>query len=72
MIRRNAYRLAWLKDRTLKADRSLIDPIMKLKADYPKIQKYLHVNQYDSLIDTNRMCLTTLTLLMPIGRLSDT
>jgi hypothetical protein len=30
-------------DRALKADQSLIDPIMKLNADCPKIQEYLHV-----------------------------
>jgi hypothetical protein len=29
---------------TLKADRSLYDPIVELKVDYPKIQVYLHVN----------------------------
>jgi hypothetical protein len=48
-------------DHALKADRSLIDPIIKLKADCPKIQEYLHVSQYDSLIDTsciNWQCLT--------------
>jgi hypothetical protein len=60
------------KDHTLKADWSLIDPIMKLKADCPEIQKYLHVSQYDSLIDTNRMRLTAFTLLMLIRRLPDT
>jgi hypothetical protein len=48
--------------RALKADRSLIDLIMKLKADCPKIQEYLHISQYDSLIDTSRMRLTAFTL----------
>jgi hypothetical protein len=60
------------RDHTLKADRSLIDPIMKLKVDCPEIQEYLHVRQYDSLIDTSRMWLAAFTLLTPIGRLSDT
>jgi hypothetical protein len=32
------------RDRALKVHRSLIDPIMKLKADYPKIQEYLHAS----------------------------
>jgi hypothetical protein len=32
------------KGRALKADRSLSDPIVKLKADYPGIQEYLHVS----------------------------
>jgi hypothetical protein len=59
-------------DRALKADRSLIDPIMKLKADCSKIQEYLHVSQYDSLIDTNCMHLAGFTLLTPIGLLPDT
>jgi hypothetical protein len=59
-------------DRALKADWSLIDPIMKLKVDCPKIQEYLHVSQYDSLIDTNRMRLAAFTLLTLIGRLPDT
>jgi hypothetical protein len=59
-------------DHALKADRSLTDPIMKLKADCLEIQKYLHVSQYDSLIDTSRMHLATFTLLTPIGRLPDT
>jgi hypothetical protein len=56
----------------LKVDRSLIDPIMKLQVDYPEIQKYLYVSQYDLLIDTSRMRLTAFTLLTPIGRLLDT
>jgi hypothetical protein len=59
-------------DRALKVDRSLIDPIMKLKVDCPKIQEYLHISQYDSLINTSRMCLAAFALLTPIGRLSDT
>jgi hypothetical protein len=57
---------------TLKADRSLIDPIMKLKADCPEIQEYLHISQYDSLIDTSRKRLPAFTLLTLIGRLPDT
>jgi hypothetical protein len=61
-----------VEDRALKADRSLIDPIIKLKADCSKIQKYLHVSQYDSLINTSHMCLTAFTLLTQIGRLPDT
>jgi hypothetical protein len=60
------------RDHALKVDRSLIDPIMELKVDCPKIQKYLHVSQYDSLIDTSRMRLLAFTLLMSIGRLPDT
>jgi hypothetical protein len=59
-------------DHALKADRSLIDSIIKLKADCPEIQEYLHVRQYDSLINTSRMRLTAFTLLMPIERLLDT
>jgi hypothetical protein len=59
-------------DHALKADQSLIDLIMKLKADCPKIKEYLHVCQYDSLIDTSHMHLATFTLLTPIERLSDT
>jgi hypothetical protein len=60
------------EDRALKADRSLIDPIMELKADCPEIQEYLHVSQYDSLIDTGHMHLAVFTLLTPIGWLPDT
>jgi hypothetical protein len=56
----------------LKVDRSLINSIMKLKADCPEIQEYLHVSQYDLLIDTSRMRLPTFNLLTPIRRLSDT
>jgi hypothetical protein len=59
-------------DHALKVDRTLIDLISKLKADCPEIQKYLHVSQYDSLIDIGRMCLATFTLLMPIKRLPNT
>jgi hypothetical protein len=57
-------------DHALKADCSLIDPIMEFKADcpeIPEIQEYLCVSQYDSLIDKNRMCLAVFTLLTPIG-----
>jgi hypothetical protein len=56
----------------LNANQSLIDLIMKLKADCSKIQEYLHVSQYDSLIDTSCMRLTAFTLLMPIRRLPNT
>jgi hypothetical protein len=59
-------------NRALKADRSLIDLIMRLKADCPEIKEYLHIRQYDLLIDTSRMRLTAFTILMPIGRLPDT
>jgi hypothetical protein len=59
-------------DRALKADRSLIDSIMKLIVDCLDIQEYLHVSQYDSLIDTSRMRLAAFTLLTPIRRLPDT
>jgi hypothetical protein len=59
-------------DRTLKIDRSLVDLIMKLKVDCPKIQEYLYVNRYDSLINTSHMRLTAFTLLTLIGRLPDT
>jgi hypothetical protein len=45
----------------LKADQSLIDPIMKLKADCPKIQEYLHVSKYDSLINISCMHLEAFT-----------
>jgi hypothetical protein len=64
--------LRGLGDRALKADRLLIDPIMKLKKDCPKIQEYLHICQYDSLIDTSHLCLAVFTLLTPIGWLPDT
>jgi hypothetical protein len=50
----------------LKADRSLIDLIVKLKAVCPEIHEYLHVSQYDSLVDTSRMRPTSFTLLTPI------
>jgi hypothetical protein len=45
---------------------------MKLKADCPKIKEYLHVSQYDSLIDTSHMRLPAFTLLTSIGTLLDT
>jgi hypothetical protein len=61
--------LRGFEDRALKADRSLIDSIIKLKPDCPEIQEYLHVSQYDSLIDINHMCLSTFTLWTPIERL---
>jgi hypothetical protein len=32
------------RGRALKADRSLFDPIVKLKMDCPKIHEYLHVS----------------------------
>jgi hypothetical protein len=60
------------EDHVLKADRSLIDPIIKFTADCPKIQEYLHVNQYDLLIDISCMHLATFTLLTLIRRLLDT
>jgi hypothetical protein len=59
-------------DRALRVDRSLIDPIMKLKSECPEIQEYLHISQYDLLIDTSCMRLAVFTLLMSIGRLLDT
>jgi hypothetical protein len=59
-------------DRALKAGRSLIDSIMKLIVDCLDNQEYLHISQYDSLIDTSRMRLAAFTLLAPIRRLSDT
>jgi hypothetical protein len=45
---------------------------MKLKADYPKIQEYLHVSQYASLINTSHIRLAVFTLSMLIGTLPDT
>jgi hypothetical protein len=72
MMCKNAYCLAWFRDRTLIADQSLIDPIMKLKADCSKIQEYLHISQYDSMIDTSCMCLVAFTLLTLTRRLPDT
>jgi hypothetical protein len=45
---------------------------MKLKAICFEIQEYLHVSQYDSLIDTSRMRLAAFTLLTSIGGLPDT
>jgi hypothetical protein len=59
-------------DRALKADRSLIDSIMKLIVDCLDNQEYLHISQYDSLIDTSRMRLAAFNLLGSIRRLSDT
>jgi hypothetical protein len=32
------------RGRALKVDRSLSDPIVRLKADCPEIQEYLHVS----------------------------
>jgi hypothetical protein len=64
--------LRGFRDHALKADQSLMDPIMKFKADCPKIEEYLYVSQYDSLIDTSHMCLAMFTHLTPIGRLPDT
>jgi hypothetical protein len=37
MMRRNAYHLVQFWDHALKVDPSLIDPIIKLKADCPEI-----------------------------------
>jgi hypothetical protein len=54
------------RDHALKADRLLIDSIMEPKADCSKIQEYLHVSQYDSLINTSHMRLAVLTLLTSI------
>jgi hypothetical protein len=48
------------RDLALKADCSLINSIIKLKADCPEIQEHLYISQYDSLIDTNHMCLQRL------------
>jgi hypothetical protein len=59
-------------DRVLKADRSLIDPIMKLIADCHEIQEYLRVSQYDSSIDTSHMRLISFIFFTTIGRLPDT
>jgi hypothetical protein len=56
----------------LKANLSLIDPIMICKADCPKIQEYLHVSSYHSLINTSRMHLVAFTLLTPIESVLDT
>jgi hypothetical protein len=60
------------EDRALKANQSLIDLIMKLKLDYPEIQEYLHISQYDSLINTSCIHLAAFTLLTLIRRLPDT
>jgi hypothetical protein len=59
-------------DRALKLDRSVIDPIIKLKADCLEIEEYFHISQYDSLIHTICMCLAAFTILTPIRRLPDT
>jgi hypothetical protein len=56
----------------LKGDQSLIDLIMKLKANCLKIQEYLYVSLYDSLINTSRIYLAAFTLFTLIGRLLDT
>jgi hypothetical protein len=64
--------LRYSKDSALKADRSLIDPIMKLITDCLEIQEYLHVGQYDSLIDISHICLVAFTLLTLIERLPNT
>jgi hypothetical protein len=45
---------------------------MTLKANCSEIQEYLHVSQYDLLVDTSRMRLAAFTLLTSIGRLPDT
>jgi hypothetical protein len=60
------------RDRALKANRSLIDLIMRLKLDCPKIQWYLHISKYDSLVNIKCMRLVAFTLLTSIGRLPDT
>jgi hypothetical protein len=56
----------------LKGDQSLIDLIMKLKVNYLKIQEYLYVSLYDSLINTSHIYLAAFTLFTLIGRLLDT
>jgi hypothetical protein len=58
-------------DHDLNAGQLLIDLIMNLKVDCPKIQEYLHISKYDSLFNRSRMCLTAFTLLMSIGMLPD-
>jgi hypothetical protein len=60
------------RDRALKTNWLLINLIMKLKADCPEIQEYLHVSRHDSLIDTSYMRLIAFTLLTSIERLPDT
>jgi hypothetical protein len=72
MMRRNPRALCSSGDHALKDDRSLIDSIMKLKADCHEIQEYLHVSQYDLLIDISHMRLAVFTLLTPIRRLPNT
>jgi hypothetical protein len=54
----------------LKVGRSLIDTIMKLKADFPKIHESLHVSWYDSLVNTSYMRMAVFTLLTPIGNIA--
>jgi hypothetical protein len=56
-------------DRALKAERSLIDLIMKLRADCSEIHEYLHVSKYDSLVNIGCMRLAAFTLLTPIRRI---
>jgi hypothetical protein len=63
--------LRGLGDHALKVDRSLIDPIMKLKAACPVIKEYLHIRKYDTLVNTSRMRLEAFTLLTLIGKLPD-
>jgi hypothetical protein len=60
------------EDHALKVDRLLIDLIMKLKADCLEIQEFLHVSQFDSLIDICHMRLAVFTLFTPMGRLPNT
>jgi hypothetical protein len=55
----------------LKADQSLIDLVMKLKADYPKIHEYFHESEYNLLVNTSCMRLAAFTFFTPIGRLPD-
>jgi hypothetical protein len=58
------------RDHALKADQSLIDLIMKLKADFPKIHEYLYISKYDSLINTCHMRLVAFTLWTSIGKIA--
>jgi hypothetical protein len=60
------------RGRSLTADQSLTDLIMKLKADCSKILEYLHISKYDLLVNTSCMCLAVFTLLTLIRRLPDT
>jgi hypothetical protein len=41
-----SYTVPWIM--LLKLIRSLIDPILKLKSNYSKIQKYLRISQHDT------------------------